>query len=142
MMSKEIIASLRLVHGGFNTILCVLFSYQGSLGIRIRKGRKEGVPAFKKTIRHRKLGPVLATLGILGFFAGLTLVLFDKGHVLEYPLHFFNGMVLAVLIFSTFMISRKIRGADSSLRTPHFIIGIIILALYVVQVVLGLGILL
>jgi hypothetical protein len=62
--------------------------------------------------------------------------------VLEYTSHFFTGFAIALLLVTTWAVSRKIKGPDSRYRTPHFIVGIAILGLYLVEAVLGLGILL
>jgi hypothetical protein len=52
------------------------------------------------------------------------------------------GSCIALLIIATFIISKKIKGPESLWRTPHFMIGLFILLLYIVQIYLGLGILL
>jgi hypothetical protein len=143
LIDKQLLAYLRLVHGGFNTVVMLLFFYQGWLGFTIRRARKAPGPLpFPVIKRHRTLGPVLAVLGGLGFLAGLTLVLLNTGNVLEYPPHFSAGLVLVVLIIAAYKISRDIKGPDSPYRTPHFILGIAVLCLYLVQVFLGIGVLL
>lgn len=142
MLNRDLIPYLRLLHGVFNTFIAVLFFYQARLGWKIRKGRKSGALALREMKRHRKLGPFLVILGISGFLVGLMLVLIDTGSLVKYPLHLFNGLLIIALISVTFGISRKIKGSDSPLRTPHFIVGVCILFLYCVQIILGLGILL
>jgi hypothetical protein len=51
------------------------------------------------------------------------------------------GSVITFSLITTYLISKRISGVESRLRTPHFILGIGILVLYLVQVFLGLGIL-
>lgn len=133
---------LRILHGVFNAVLMFLFFYQGWLGLSIRRARRSKTQFPVATVRrHRRLGPVLALLGGLGFTVGLALALLDKGRVYIYPLHLFAGLAIVLLLISTFLVSRKIRGLDSPFRTPHFFLGICILLLYVTQLFLGLGVL-
>jgi len=138
-MSKELIANLRLVHGAYNTVVILLFIYQGTLGLRIRRSEKK---PFHIIRRHRKIGPVIAVLGITGFIAGMTVAFLEWGHILKYPLHFITGLTIVSLIITTFIISRKIKGPDPYWRNRHFALGILIIFLYLVQAFLGLGILL
>lgn len=143
MINRAYIGYLRLLHGSFNIIIALLFVYQGSFGWRIRKARKVGGERNPKVIkRHRKQGPVLAVLGVAGYFAGVGLMCIDKGHLFEYPLHMVVGSGIALLLIATFIISRKIKAPESSWRTLHFIIGFFILLLYIIQIYLGLDILL
>ena len=143
MMDRAYLDYLRLLHGSFNTMIALLFVYHGSLGWRIRKERKAGGERNPKVIkRHRKEGPIFAVLGVAGYFAGAGLMLIDKGRLFEYPLHMIVGSCIALLIITTFIISRKIKGPESSWRSPHFIIGLFILLLYIIQIYLGIGILL
>ena len=143
MIDKQIIANLRLVHGSYNIVMMFLFLYQGTLGLRIRRNRTKDVALDPTMIRrHRKTGPVLAVLGPLGFLSGASLVYIDYGHALKYPLHLFTGLAIAASIFMTFLISRKIKGPQAKWRNRHFILGIIILCLYLIQAILGLSILL
>ena len=141
MLDRVLIADLRLVHGSYNSVMMLLFLYQGLLGLRIRKerrmGRKQPVNAIKL---HRRIGPLLAPLGVLGFFAGATLALIDYGGLLRNTLHFIVGLLLACSIIATFFVSKQIRGPESPSRNLHFRLGIFILCLYPLQVFLGLGI--
>jgi hypothetical protein len=131
------------VHGAFNTAVMLLFFYHARLGFAIRRARRTQAPLPFPSIKlHRKMGPVLALMGGLGFSAGLTLVLLDTGNILEYPAHFFVGAAILMLLVTTFFLSRKIKGPDSPLRTPHFILGIAILCLYLIEAFLGIGVLL
>lgn len=141
MIDKQTIAYFKLLHGAYNTAMMLLFMYQGFLGLKIRNQRIQGRQNFSIVKRHRKLGPVLTLTGIAGFIAGMIVIYLDKGRIMEYPLHFLTGMSIALSITAAFLISRKIKGADSPWRTPHLIIGIVILCLYLVQATLGLGIL-
>ena len=142
MIDKQLIAYLRLVHGSYNTLMMVLFIYQGLLGLKIRKQRKVGgqMP-FKIIKRHRKIGPILALMGVIGFFAGAALIYLDYGRLLKYPLHFLTGLAISLLIATTFFISKKIKGSDPLWRNLHFRVGILILSLYPIQAFLGVGIL-
>ena len=143
MISRQILADLRLSHGLYNIIIALLFFYQGWLGLTIRRQRKTGRPSGITTAkRHRKLGPVIAILSATGLFSGMILALIDKGNILEYPLHLFVGVTLVLCILLSYSISKKIRGRDSTYRNPHFILGICILSLYFLQIFLGLGVLL
>jgi hypothetical protein len=143
LINRQLLADLRLLHGVYNTIMMLFFLYQGWLGFGIRGARKAGaLPPVPKIKRHRRMGPVLAMLGGLGFLTGLTLVLLDTGNILEYPPHFFIGLTIVVLLIATYKISRDIRGPVSSFRTPHFVLGVAILCLYFVNVLIGIGVLL
>ncbi|OGW32762.1 MAG: hypothetical protein A2X59_02065 [Nitrospirae bacterium GWC2_42_7] len=142
MIEKQTIEYLRLIHGAFNFIVMLLFVYQASLGLRIRSNRKKRTITPEVIKRHRRFGPILAVLGITGFFAGISIIYLDYGHILKYPLHFIVGSLIAFSIITTYFISRKIKGAESSYRNSHFIIGLLIISLYLVQIFIGLGILL
>jgi len=141
VIDKQTIAYLRYVHGFYNTVVLILFMYQGFLGLRIREQRKTGVMALVIIKRHRKAGPFLVLLGLIGFFAGIILVFVDYGNLLKFPLHLITGMGITILIIGTFVISRRIKSSEPEWRTPHFVVGIAILCLYVIQTFLGLGIL-
>ncbi len=143
LIDRSLLSYLRLVHGSYNTIVMALFFYHARLGVTIRRARRAHTPLPFQTIkRHRKGGPVLAGLSVFGFCIGLTLVVLDTGNVLEYPPHFLAGLTIVLCIIGTFIISRRIKGPDSPYRTPHFILGIAILCLYVIEVFFGLGVLL
>ncbi len=142
LIDRQILSYLRLVHAFYNSSMMLLFFYHGWMGITIRRLRKAGGPLpFPVIRRHRKMGPPLTVLGVVGFFIGFTLVLVDTGRVLEYPPHLFAGLVIVVLLPATFAISRKIKGPDSPYRNPHFTLGVILLFLYVIEVFLGVGVL-
>jgi hypothetical protein len=132
----------KLAHGSFNTLLALVFLYQGWMGLSIRRGRKKGEPRGTVVRRHRRLGPVLVTLGILGYCLGVVLVLIDKGRVFEYPLHLAVGSLIVLFLLGQYAVSRRIKGLDSSWRTPHLAIGVGIVCLYVLQIVVGIGVLL
>jgi hypothetical protein len=143
LISRELLSSLRLVHAVFNTSVVLLFFYHGWLGFTIRRARRAKAPLpFPVIKRHRTMGPVLTTLGVFGFFIGFTVVLLHTGNVLEYPAHFFTGLAVLALLVTTFIMSRQIKGPDSPYRTPHFIIGVAILFSYLIQFLLGIGLLL
>jgi hypothetical protein len=133
---------LRYAHGLINLSVIILFIFQAFLGLKIRKIRKDRVaPDFRLIRKHRKFGPILAVAGVAGFFGGMGLVYFDEGHILEYPLHFFTGLTISCLIVAAVLISKKIRGADSPWRNPHFFIGISLICLLLFQAFLGIGVL-
>lgn len=143
VIDKQLLANLRLLHGIFNTCVMLLFMYQGWAGFSIRRARRQNAPIPLPAIkRHRKMGPIFATLAGLGFLAGLILVLLDTGNILEYPGHLFASTLIVILLLVTYLVSRKIKGPDSPYRTPHFILGLVILLLYLVNVFLGVGVLL
>ncbi|MHB8909917.1 MAG: DUF4079 family protein [Syntrophales bacterium] len=143
MIGREWVDPLRVLHGTYNALVALLFLYQGWLGLKIRKaGRGGGAREPRVIRRHRGNGPVLVVLGILGYAAGATLIAIDKGHLFEYRAHHLMGLTIVILLATTFFISRKIKGPVSPWRTPHFLLGLAILAAYLVQLFLGLNILL
>jgi hypothetical protein len=142
MILNEYLDVLKILHGSYNTAVMFLFFYQGFIGWKIRRERIQGKSRdFSLKRKHRKAGPVFAILGILGFFIGLILVLIDKRHLLEYPLHFIVGLLLVSLIAGVYFISRKIKGLESPLRAPHFFMGLILIVIYISQVFIGLDVL-
>ncbi len=143
MITKHLLSQLRLVHAAYNFSVFLVFLYHAQLGLAIRRARRAKAPLpFPLIKKHRKQGPVLVLLGMLGFFIGFTLVIIDRGNVLAYPAHFGVGCAIVLLLLTTYILTRFIKGQDSPYRTPHFIIGILILCLYLMEVLLGLGILL
>jgi hypothetical protein len=143
MINREFIAYFKVAHGFFNLCMMSLFCYQGWMGFLIRQARTSGAPAPLDAVRrHRKAGPWFALWGVMGYVAGIIMMLLDKGRVFEYPLHFLTGSLIAAVIMSLHVVSRRIRGADSSYRNIHFGLGLLLLVLYVIQVLLGLSILL
>ena len=142
MIDPQVAAYLKLIHGSYNLLVVCLFVYQGIVGILNRKKRVAGKqPSLRLIKRHRKLGKALTVLGPMGFLAGAVLTYTDQGHLLKYPFHFFFGIMITASIVATYVISGKIKGSNSPWRTPHFTLGILILCLYCIQVILGLGIL-
>lgn len=143
LWARQLIPYLALGHGLFNLLVFGLFIRQGWLGLAIRKARRNGMPPPLAAIRsHRRTGPVAALLGGTGFLAGIVLVFFDKGRLLEYPLHLLVGGVIVLTLGGLYALSRRIKGADSPYRTPHACLGLLLLVLYLGQCFLGLGILL
>jgi len=142
MIVREWIDWLRILHGAYNTIIALAFLYQGWLGLKIRHERKAGKARdFSVVKRHRAIGPSLVVLGLLGYCAGIILILIDKGRLFAYPVHNLAGSLIAILLVATYFVSRKIKGPESPWRTPHYIIGACILCAYLLQVFLGLDIL-
>ena len=143
LISRELIAIFKLVHGLFNFSVMLLFCYHARNGLMIRRARTGNTPLpFQAIKQHRRMGPLLALLGGGGFAAGLTLVMLDTGNVLQHPPHLFVGMSIVILLFLTYRVSRKIAGPASQERDLHYRLGLAILALYLVNVVLGVGVLL
>lgn len=143
MVDKEFIAYFKVAHGFFNLSMMALFCYQGWMGYLVRQARTSGAAAPLDAVRrHRKAGPWFALWGVMGFIAGVIMILLDKGRVLEYPLHFLVGSLIAAVIGSLYLISRRIIGPETHYRNIHFGLGMCLLALYVIQVLLGIGILL
>jgi len=143
MVNKEFIAYFKLAHGFFNLSMLALFCFQAWMGFLIRQARTSDAPLPVDAIRrHRKAGPVFALWGCLGFIAGMTVVALDKGRVFESPLHFVTGLSIVLCIGAVYAVSRRIRGGDPAFRNVHFGLGLLLLALYVIQVLLGLSIML
>lgn len=141
LLSKETIALLRYVHGGFNLLLALSVWIMLGLGLGIRRRRASGRPTLRLSSTHRGVGPVLAVLGPMGFLAGATLIVLDKGRVLEYPPHFVLGLIIALALPGMFLLSRYLLKGSSSARTAHRRLGITLAFLYLLQVLLGIGIL-
>jgi hypothetical protein len=142
LIDSHLISNLRLVHGVYNAGVILLFIYQAGIGFAIRRARKAMAPMPFQTIkRHRKMGPLLTVLGILGFLIGLALIFVHTGHILKFPYHLFIGLILIALLLATYTISRKIKSPNSPYRTPHMLLGIVMLCLYLVEAFLGVGIL-
>lgn len=132
----------KVAHGAFNLLIALAFLYQAGMGMAIRRDRKKGSPRAPIIKRHRRLGPLLVILSIAGYGFGLVLVLIDKGHVLEYPLHFAVGSLIVLFVVGQFAVSKKIKGRESFFRTIHLSIGIGIIFLYALQMVIGVGVIL
>ena len=123
--------------------MMTLFCYQGWMGYLIRQARTSGAPVPLDAVRrHRKVGPLFALWGVTGYFSGIIVALLDKGRVFEYPLHLLIGSAIAVVIVSLYAVSRRITATDPILPKHPFRPGDVPASLYVIQVLLGLGILL
>lgn len=134
---------LALGHGLFNALVLLFFCYQGWLGHVVRRQRLAGAPAPVPVVRrHRRFGPRLVVLGWVGFAAGLAIVLVDKGRVVAHPLHFSLGLAIVLTQGGAWAASRTIKGRGPEGRGRHRRLGILLLCLYPVQAVVGLGILL
>ena len=83
------------------------------------------------------MGPLLAALGVGSYLTGALLTYLDKGYLAGYPLHLLTGSGIALLIITTFIIARQIKGLESPWRTVHFAIGLLILFLYPFQIYIG-----
>lgn len=142
LVDKDMLPWLRLIHGVFNFTMAALFFYTATLGLKIRRtGKSKGEKPVAAIRRHRRIGPMLAFFGVLGFGSGIFLIMIDKGDVLKYPGHLLVGAAIATLIVMTFLVSRKIVGPATFFRNVHFFLGVTILTLYVLEVFLGLGVL-
>jgi hypothetical protein len=142
VIERQTLAYLKLIHGVFNMAVFAAFLYQASLGLNIRSGRRQRRPDFAVIKRHRALGPLLVLLGISGFLAGLSIAYLDQGRIFRHPLHFLFGLAIAAGLVTTFLVSKQIRPGDSPWRNAHALVGAGLIALYLFQVMLGLGILL
>jgi len=135
-----VVAILAPLHGLFNALVGVLLFYQGWLGLKIRRARRTGgafpVAAVK---RHRKNGPVLPYLSAFGFAAGLVLIALDHRRLLAFPAHFFLGLSIVLFLLLQRRLGARIKGPLSPIRTPHFVLGLGLLVIYVAQVTLGLS---
>ena len=139
-MARGLVPYLQSAHASFSGALLLAFSVLGALGWRNRRDRTAGRQAdFAAARRHRQLGPVLALLLPLGYVAGLGTVLVDHGIWLFYPLHLAVGTLLLIAVAATVLAARHIRGRVSPWRTPHFVLGLLTLALFFAQALLGLG---
>ena len=137
-----LIPSIWYAHGLYNTVVFLLFAWQGWLGSKIRierLGRGPRTTAF--ITKHRKFGPVLTLLGIAGFLSGAIIVYFVSGHIFYRQVHFIAGSVLTILIITVFLISRKIRERRTPFRTLHMATGIATICLYLLQIYIGVGML-
>jgi len=130
-----------VVHRFFNVLVFLTFLYQAWMGFKIRQGRKRGQPQLNIIRRHRKLGPFLILAGLAGYCSGLILVFIGSGQLLVYPLHLSIGSLIALFLVFQYVATRKIRGVESSWRTPHLVAGVLMLCLYVFQIITGLALL-
>ncbi len=143
MVSDGVVFALQAVHVFFSSALFIAAVYQGLLGWRIRGRRVAGVlQDFSIVKRHRRLGPILAALLPLTFLAGLSTAYLHRGLWLRFPGHFAAGTVLLAILYSTVLVSKRIRGAQSPWRTPHFELGVLLLLAFLIQIFLGLDVLL
>jgi hypothetical protein len=134
---------LKLAHSLFNLVIMLFFIQQGWRGLKIRKLRVAGLPPDGSVIRgHRTNGPRLAILALCGYLVGATTAFIDHGHIFHYPSHFLTGTLLILLIGTTYLLSRRIKGRGPGGRTVHAALGVVILTLYPIQVLLGLSVLL
>ena len=143
LINRELIAVLKLVHGLFNLTVMLLFFYHARNGLRIRRARTDKTTLPLQAIkRHRRMGPILAISGAAGYSVGLILVMLDTGKILQYPPHLFAGSTIVLLLFFTYHVSRKISAPGAPQRNLHYRLGLAVLALYLINVFLGVGVLL
>ena len=142
MINRLTTSYLRYAHGLYNVIIILLFLYQGWLGLKIRRDRVlDRLPAVKIVKKHRRFGPALSILGITGFFSGLIVLYLDIGFFYIFIPHFIAGLIISILIATSYLFSRKIKGIDSFWRTAHFVTGVALISLYFIQALLGIVIL-
>lgn len=142
MSTAEVVPILQGAHGVFHGLCFLAFAFQGGLGLRIRRRRAAGTLLdFAAVKRHRTLGPFLATILPLGYVAGLLTVYLHKGVWAFYPKHLIVGTILVALVVVTTLVAKKTRGSNSPWRTPHLLLGLVILGVFSLQVLLGLNIL-
>jgi len=143
LVSRELIASLKLLHGLFNLAVTALFFYHARNGLQIRRARlAAGALPLQAKKRHRRMGPLLGLLAGAGFLAGLILVLLDTGKWLSFPSHLYTGVALLLVLLVSYRVSRKISGSGTRERDLHYRLGLAALALFLVDVCLGIGVLL
>lgn len=143
LMARKMIPWLALGHGIFNGLVMLFFCGQGWLGHIVRRHRLDEAPVPAGAVRrHRRFGPWLVILGWAGFLVGLLIALADKGKVLVYPLHFNLGVAIVLIQTGAWLLSRRIKVGAPEGRAGHRLLGILLLCLYPVQVIVGLGILL
>lgn len=140
---RQLIPWLALGHGIFMALLLPLFFYQAWLGRHIRIRRQAGDPSSGLVVRrHRRLGPLVALLCLLGFSGGLLTVLMDMGRVAVHPPHLILGLAIILILGGVYATSRQIRPQDTLWRRRHRRLGILLLSLYPVQLLLGLAVIL
>jgi len=143
MTTDELVPALQIAHALFGSALFLALVIQGRLGWRIRSRRIAGAPQDSSAVkRHRALGPILASLPLAVFLAGLITVRIHKGLWVIFPGHLAVGGVVLALAAATALASREIRGDGSPWRARHRALGALLLCVFLVQVALGLGILL
>ncbi len=139
-MTESTFANLRALHGLYNFTIMLLFFYQASLGLRVRRGRKAGHLPTVSVKKHRRNGPVFMVMAGFGYLAGLVITSLDQSHIIVFPPHFLTGTILVLSIATTYFISRKING-DEVWRDRHYRLGIFILIIYVLQAFFGITVL-
>ena len=139
-MAAQLLTGMLIGHALFNSTIFLLFIYQAYLGLSMRRSKLAGQIDIVKVRRHKRNGPIAATLAIFGYVFGLVIVSIDRGRPFTFPAHFINGTLIIALIATTFIISRKMM-SDPGLREVHRRIGIVIISLYVLQILMGISLL-
>lgn len=140
---QELVPILQIVHGAFNGALLVAFLVQARLGWRVRRRRLSGASQDIAAIRkHRRRGPVLTALLAAGYFAGLLTAYLHRGRLVTAAGHLAGGTALVACCALVAVFGGRIRGPQSAARTPHFVAGLVTLAVFVAQILLGLNVLL
>ena len=142
-MDTELINFPKYIHGIFNIFVFQFFCWQGWLGWTIRRSRKLGLAPVPKNIRrHRRIGPIIVLLGIVGIVGGFIVASHQLFVVHHHIIHLSLALILALLIILTFLSSKKIKSIRSPWRSNHAMLGLCLLFLYCIQVAAGLIILL
>jgi len=142
-MDAELIILLKYSHATFNALVFFLCCLQGLLGWRIRHLRQTGAAPIPQIIKsHRKIGPILTALGILGVFGGLilgfTLHQFPVTYNPYVRIHLSIALILGPLLVCTFFSSKQIKSINSTWRSYHALLGLVVFCFYCLQVTLGL----
>ncbi|GAB4483506.1 MAG: hypothetical protein OHK006_04720 [Thermodesulfovibrionales bacterium] len=138
----DIIPYMKLGHGLFNSLVLLGFLIQAAMGVKIRRARLAGKAAPDTRRHHRTFGRFLAPAGILGYLAGISLVILDAGTVLKYPLHFLVGSLIVAAISVQVVTSSMIHDDAKPWRNRHYLMGRLLLFLYGFQAFIGFGVLL
>jgi hypothetical protein len=138
----DLMPYLKYLHALYSGSIALLVFYQGWIGLKIRRKRIAGQPPVVKAVkRHRTMGPIVALMGIAGFFAGAVSVYLNDGRIFEHPVHFIIGLSIAALIFITYLISKKIKAGEPTFRNLHLFIGVVIICFYFIQAFIGINML-
>ena len=124
-------------------MIFVMFAFQGISGIGSIDATEENRQGMGLARLHRWNGRALAAILLAAYTTGLlTVVLRGKG-ISAYPPHLINGTLLLVAATTAFFLARKYRITKSrGIKHVHITFGAFAIAFYLVQAVIGLGMLL
>lgn len=131
------------IHPILGGMLFVMFAFQGITGIGSIDAADENRKATGLARFHRGNGRALAALLPAVYVTGLlTVVLRGKG-ISAHPPHLINGTLLLVAVIAAFFLARKFRTtASKGTKHVHITFGAFAIVFYLVQAVIGLGMLL